>query len=324
MGTLSDYPWRGVDVASPYQSLSTCRALAGSGKYQFAIIKATEGLSYVNPNAASIAGIFRTAKMAVGWYHYAHVTQDAGQQVRTFLQHAAARPGELLCLDFEPYGQNVSNTRYAAWIVSFVTQVHAAVGCWPVIYLNNDMASQVVAHATTGQLKVIRNCPLWKAYYGSTEGGAYGWPVITLWQYNGTGIDLDAFNGNIDTWHALGVPGIAPKEDVFMALTDAQQADLYSDVQWLKARVAGMLPQRYYLAQPDGSVKECASTVKGARPGHVLDTLDGNYILRHAQADPAAIAAAIVKALPAGNLTAQQVQDAVVAGIKTVAAGVAS
>ncbi|HYQ69239.1 N-acetylmuramoyl-L-alanine amidase [Actinophytocola sp.] len=89
-------------------------------------------------------------------------------------------------------------------------------------------------------------------------------------------------------------PGDAPGRTIDMtafrnAVASGQENDLTPDEHnWLKFvhdRVAGILPQRYFVpdgADPSGqAVREVGPDAPGATPAHVLDTLDGNFLARH-------------------------------------------
>jgi hypothetical protein len=88
-------------------------------------------------------------------------------------------------------------------------------------------------------------------------------------------------------------PGMAPGRTIDMtafrnAVASGQENDLTPDEHnWLKFvydRVAGILHQRYYVrdaADPTGqAVREVGPDAPGATAAHVLDTLDGNFLIR--------------------------------------------
>ena len=92
-------------------------------------------------------------------------------------------------------------------------------------------------------------------------------------------------------------PGDAPGRTIDMnAFRDAvrQEADLTPDehkmLKFLFDRVAGMMPQRYFVPDPDdpSAVKEVGVDTPNAQPAHVLDTLDGNFIIRQLKKDDGA------------------------------------
>jgi hypothetical protein len=86
-------------------------------------------------------------------------------------------------------------------------------------------------------------------------------------------------------------PGHAPGQTIDMtafrnAVASQQEADLTPDehimLQFLYDRVKGIMPQRYYVPDPTspGTVQEVGPGTPNAVAAHVLDTLDGNFILR--------------------------------------------
>jgi hypothetical protein len=87
----------GIDVSS-YQS--TTYSTAG---LSFVMVKATEGASYVNPRHADQVAHGRAASLVVGHYHFVR-PGSMSAQVSYFLQHAAAKAGDILALDWEDTG----------------------------------------------------------------------------------------------------------------------------------------------------------------------------------------------------------------------------
>jgi 5-methylcytosine-specific restriction endonuclease McrA len=88
-------------------------------------------------------------------------------------------------------------------------------------------------------------------------------------------------------------PGFAPGRTIDMAafraaVSNRQEDDLtpeqHAMLKFVHDRVAGILPQRYFV--PDTTdktgqaIREVAANAPGAIPAHVLDTLDGNFLAR--------------------------------------------
>jgi hypothetical protein len=92
---------KGVDV-SGYQSSDY--PLDG---FDFVIVKATEGTSYVNPRHSAQVDRARSHDRVVGHYHYISPSSGITAQMNYFLDHIAARKDEFLALDWEDTG--VSN-----------------------------------------------------------------------------------------------------------------------------------------------------------------------------------------------------------------------
>lgn len=98
----------------------------------FAFVKATEGLTYVNPRHAAQVAHARAAGLVVGHYHFGR-PGSMGAQAAYFLAHAGAAPNDVLCLDWEDPG--VSSADKDAWLKAVQA---AAPGHRVVLYCNRD------------------------------------------------------------------------------------------------------------------------------------------------------------------------------------------
>ncbi|GAA0371854.1 GH25 family lysozyme [Streptomyces blastmyceticus] len=110
---------QGIDVSS-YQS----------GDYDtddlsFVFIKITEGLSYVNPKWVRQRQTARDAGLVVGFYHYPHIGNDPVEEADFFLDQINLVPGDVLILDWEWYGQDVSDSRARAYRAAWLKHVKA-------------------------------------------------------------------------------------------------------------------------------------------------------------------------------------------------------
>lgn len=85
---------KGIDV-SAYQSETYSR----SG-YDFVIVKATEGRTYVNPKQSAQAARARAAGLVLGFYHFLWPGNIAAQ-AKYFVEKCASRPGDILACDWE-------------------------------------------------------------------------------------------------------------------------------------------------------------------------------------------------------------------------------
>ena len=73
----------GVDV-SGHQTLEQVKAACANPKYGFAIVKATEGLSYDSPSYAAQMQAVRDAGLCAGAYHFAWPNQDPLKEAEHF------------------------------------------------------------------------------------------------------------------------------------------------------------------------------------------------------------------------------------------------
>jgi len=246
----------GYDISNVNGAGIITRALGG----QFIICKRTEGLGFVDGlHDGFVAAALGHGIGCTGSYHFAHVANGGAQEADVFLRYTQLRKGHVLVLDFEPYGQNVPDSAFPGYICAFMQRVLDRTGIRPWIYLNDDMGARIARQASPAQMGFIRSFPLWKARYTSNPGSAMGWPAVTCWQSQGTGIDVDVFYGNPADWHALSLPGghgptssagssipnipttatVPPQQGADMPLNDADFAALEPHVRkWVSEEVS--------------------------------------------------------------------------------------
>ncbi|GAA2673926.1 hypothetical protein GCM10010400_40090 [Streptomyces aculeolatus] len=85
---------KGIDV-SAYQS----ETYTTSG-YDFVIVKATEGRTYINPKQAAQVARARAAGLVLGFYHFLW-PGNIKAQAAYFVEKCASRPGDILACDWE-------------------------------------------------------------------------------------------------------------------------------------------------------------------------------------------------------------------------------
>ena len=193
----------GYDVSS-WQAANITATAPGD----FALIKATEGTTYVNPYLGSQAdGAIRTGK-AYGFYHYADGWNAEAEAAR-FINVVRPYIGKaVLALDWESNGNNAWGN--SDWIRRFVNTVHSRTGVWPVIYVQASSVGQVSAD-------VRQHCALWKAQYASMAPTGYqgapwnlGSAGESMLQYTSSGyvgghgpLDLNLFLGDRTAWQKI-------------------------------------------------------------------------------------------------------------------------
>ena len=123
-----------------------------------------------------------------GTYHFATNAPVADQvnNLLTWSQITKDDDDVLIALDFETNKTKSGNviTMSFAQAEEFVQRIHDQLGRWPVIYGGGDLlAVQAPQHPDT----ILVNCPLWYAFYTTTEGKLPAipkpWTKFTLWQY---------------------------------------------------------------------------------------------------------------------------------------------
>jgi lysozyme len=94
---------QGIDV-SHYQGVVDWQQVAQNGM-AFAFAKATEGITYVDPQLAANWDGIRVAGLVRGAYHFFEPNDDAAQQAQHFLSTVQLQPGDLPpVLDVETTG----------------------------------------------------------------------------------------------------------------------------------------------------------------------------------------------------------------------------
>lgn len=161
--------------------------------YDFVIIKATEGTSYVSPACDAQYQAAKKRGKLVGVYHFASGL-DPVAEANYFVDNVQGYIGEaVLVLDWE--ANAISRGR--EWVRKFVQQVKARTNVPPLIY---GSASPLSAHDIPGVARE-ENCGLWVAAYpNSAPTGYRDEPQLlgsVIRQYASTG-RLPGYNANLD------------------------------------------------------------------------------------------------------------------------------
>lgn len=206
----------GVDV-SHYQGAINWGSVHSAGT-QFAYIKATEGIDFIdsrfntNYPAAYYAGIVR------GAYHFARPEESSGAAQADFLfYHGGAWSADnrtlpaALDIEYNPNGATcygLSQAQMRTWITDFLNRYKYRTGRYAVIYTTTDWWKT----CTGNYSGFANNHPLWLARYASSPGTLpAGWGFQTFWQYTSSGrvsgissyVDRDYFNGTTSRLLAL-------------------------------------------------------------------------------------------------------------------------
>lgn len=194
---------QGIDV-SHYQGTVSWPQVKAAG-IQFAFAKATDGVTWVDPDfTANWAGM-KAAGILRGAYHFFEPDDDAGQQAQLFLATVQLESGDLPpVLDVE----TAAATSADLWqgVQTWLDQVQAATGLPPILYMSPGFANENDAPAS------LVTYPLWVAEYGVAEPTLpSGWTQWLIWQSSQSGtvngvtgaVDLDQVNGSLATLQAL-------------------------------------------------------------------------------------------------------------------------
>lgn len=184
----------GVDLSSYQAGLN-----AGSIEADFVIVKATEGLSYINPVGDIHYQQAKSAGKALGVYHFLS-GDDPRAQAEFFVNNISGYVGEaVLFLDFEADGLSLG----ANGAKIFLDRVHELTGVAPMIYMSKAVIHQMDWSAVASEYA------LWGAQYANytptgyqsdpwTDESGWGvWGEPAIYQYSSSG-RLSGYNGNLD------------------------------------------------------------------------------------------------------------------------------
>jgi len=194
---------QGIDV-SHYQGTVSWPAVRQAG-IEFAFAKATDGLTWTDPQFAVNWPGMKAAGVLRGAYHFFEPADDAAEQARFFLQTVQLAAGDLPpALDVETAGSSPT----ALWegVETWLQTVAAATGVQPLLYLDPTFANANLAPAS------LAAYPLWIADYGVAQPSLpAGWSTWLIWQHTQSGtvpgitgaVDLDLLDGPIAKLVAL-------------------------------------------------------------------------------------------------------------------------
>ncbi|NMM90728.1 glycoside hydrolase [Rhodococcus sp. SRB_17] len=151
--------------------------------HQFAMVKATESLNYVNPYFVEDFLRMRVAGVSRGAYHYADVRQSPEAQAAFFA--GVNVDGDLPpVLDLED-AKGLPADQVIDWTHRYLNSVQSLTGRQPIIYTYPYFWRTQMGNTTE-----FKHYPLWIAdYNGQNAPGPLpgGWSNWTFWQYTNTG-----------------------------------------------------------------------------------------------------------------------------------------
>ncbi len=204
-------PISGIDV-SVFQGNINWKQVVESGQ-QFAYIKATEGVTYTDPNL--IFNLDHAVGLKVGCYHFFRPADDPAEQASwfaTMAENVLIRGNLIPVVDIEETGPpgkdqwaDVSPTEGQAKLEVFCDAIQRARGVRPMLYCRAEwMEANWPGYVWNG-LYWLAGYPDSVPLPGVYPAMPAGWPMANckLWQYSATGsvsgikgaVDLDRFLG---------------------------------------------------------------------------------------------------------------------------------
>lgn len=181
-----------IDISN-WQAGLNVPAVVKNGGLGAVIVKATEGLGFVDRSCDGFVQQCISNGIRFGFYHFAR-NNDAAAEAEFFRNNTKGYEGKgIPVLDWEA-GQSI------AWVNTFVRRYHELTGIWPWVYGNAWRFNQGT---------VDTNCGRWVAGYprnGITDinygiSNACSYPVnnglICAWQFSSS-VRISGYSGNLD------------------------------------------------------------------------------------------------------------------------------
>jgi lysozyme len=247
-----------IDV-SRHQGTIDWVAVAASG-VKGVMIKATEGIGYIDPLFIQNVLGAHAAGLEVGFYHFARpeTPNTAMQEAEYFLAKVADIPATLpYALDVEGEAADLGPSRLTDWCHEWLETVEQRTGHRCMVYSGASFARSYLG----GKLA---RWPLWIAHYGVNQPMANGtWERWAMHQYSETG-RVDGIAGKVDLnemdteyWRELTTPPAEETEAGDMAKLPEGIAnniiDSYLSKMWFTAE------EERKLAEQEGRKGDAAS-----------------------------------------------------------------
>jgi lysozyme len=187
---------QGIDV-SHFQGTVNWQEVKLAGM-KFAIVKATEGQTSVDPQFKNNWQNIHAAGLLRGAYHFFDAGVDGSAQARHFLQTAPLAAGDLPPVIDVEAAASAGNATILQEVQNWLNTVEQALNRLPMIYTTASFWNSHLNHN-------FGNYPLWVAEYGvAVPKIPAGWSNWQFWQYSQSGkvngvtgsVDMDYFNGS--------------------------------------------------------------------------------------------------------------------------------
>lgn len=181
-----------IDISN-WQAGLDVPAVVKNGGLGAVVVKATEGLNFVDKSCDGFVQKCIANGIPFGFYHFAR-NNDAASEAEFFRKNTTGYEGKgIPILDWED-GQSI------AWVNKFVERYHALTGVWPWVYGNAWRFNQGTVNANCG--KWIAGYPsngITDINYGmnntipySVNGGG-----VCAWQFSSS-VRISGYSGNLD------------------------------------------------------------------------------------------------------------------------------
>ncbi|MGU9539274.1 GH25 family lysozyme [Clostridium tepidum] len=179
---------KGIDI-SMHNGAINFGAVKNSG-VNVVIIKATEGVDYIDPCLSQHYNGAKAAGLNIGFYHFMSEKTNPGQQAVDFWNAIKEKQFNVMpCLDIETNSCGRSSKQITDRCLEFLNKFKALSGLSCMIYTGGYFGRDNLDSR-------IKNYPGWIAHYGVNTPMATGFSVIGH-QYTETG-RVNGISGNVD------------------------------------------------------------------------------------------------------------------------------
>jgi len=237
----------------------------------FAIVKASEGSSYINPYFTKDYAGAAAAGLVHGSYHFARpalpITSTARAQAKLFAGEIGdvATTGTLPpALDLETTG-GLSQAQLIRWAQTFLLEMRDLTGRTPMLYTYPSFWGY-----TLNDPAAFRRYPIWMAAYSAEQPTG-----ATLWQYTSTA-SINGIRGNVDMSRFVG----ASKSWPWSTISDGTVATKWSPAapgapKAVSASVAGSTSASVTWLPGDSGTAPISGYTVTSSPGHKTATVGG-------------------------------------------------
>ncbi|MBM2821893.1 MAG: Lysozyme [Thermoleophilia bacterium] len=191
---------KGIDVSSHQGRIDWQRVKADD--IRFVLIKATEGVGFVDPNLSANTAGAKSVGLPCGFYHFARPDTQSGRTVESAIGDAQAEADSLLAVAFPTSGDllpvldletaGLPPARMVAWTRAWLERVAERIGVKPLLYTFPGFWGKL------GNTTEFGSYPLWVAHWRvSAPQLPRGWRRHTIWQYADDG-HVDGISGRVD------------------------------------------------------------------------------------------------------------------------------
>lgn len=228
----------GIDVSSA-QGVINWDTVAASNVASYVFCKATEGLTFVDPQFATNWQAIKDHNWVRGAYQFARLNNDPVAEADHFISIVGSLdPTDMLVLDVET--SPITGEAFLQWNLAWLERVESQTGTTPIVYTGGPFFSSSGASPTADEVARLSHFPLWLAAYTNSpdkfvpsEWKGLGWK---FWQRSGDqaapgtsilhvsgihgNVDCDEFLGSLDelkafagSLHAAPCPSADPTPD---------------------------------------------------------------------------------------------------------------